>query len=149
MNRVEFETCTKDKILKSFAELSKYGFNLEEETMQNGDYDIILFNNLHVTIRVAIPFINAKKWNILGLILIYINNNSNGDGYNIQDYFTQYKGIDYKDVPFDHRIYDTDNIEQQIDNYLKSVINILQTELLDVITGKKWIHVPMDWHGAK
>lgn len=148
MERVEFETCTKDKIIKSFAELSKYGYFYEDEVKSNG-HPTFLFRNNYITLDISTCYHENNKWKIIGALPLYIKNNLTNEWFNIEDYFTQYKGIDYKDIPFDDRIYDTDNIEQQIDNYLKSVINILQTELLDVITGKKWIHVPMDWYGAK
>ncbi len=137
-----------------FSELEKYGIHLEiEMSPEIGDIcesiDFI-FGNHHISIEVHVTFyLSINKFNLLGALLLRINNKLNSEWFNIEDYFTQYKGVDYKDVPFDDRIYDTDNIEQQIDNYLKSVINVLQTELLDVITGKKWIHVPMDWYGAK
>ena len=148
MNKIDFENYTKEMILKSFSELKKYGYSYKDETKCNEE-TTYLFKNKYITLDISTCFYENNKWNIIGSLLLYIRNNSTNEWFNIQDYFTQYKNIDYNDIPVDRRIYNTDNIEQQIDNYLKSVINILQTELLDVITGKKWIHVSMDWYGAK
>lgn len=39
--------------------------------------------------------------------------------------------------------------EDKLDQLLDYVVNIMQKYLMDVLEGKKWINVPMDWGGAK
>lgn len=145
---MDFENYSKNKIKKSFSKLNKYGFQLENEISQENNY-LIIYQNKFVSLQMNISLFQFKKWNILGSLFLRITNISNEDWFNIRDYFTQYKELDYKDVPFVQNIYDSDNIEQQIDDYLNAVVNILQTEMLEIITGKKWIHIPMDYSGAK
>jgi hypothetical protein len=39
--------------------------------------------------------------------------------------------------------------EEKLDQLLDYVINILQTYLMPVLKGEKWIDVPTNWYGAK
>lgn len=39
--------------------------------------------------------------------------------------------------------------EEKLDQLLDYVVNIMQKYLMDVLEGRKWIKVPMDWGGAK
>lgn len=148
MDKIVFRNYSKDKIQKSFSELKKYGFYLRNEISQDDNY-IIIYQNKFVILQINISMLQFKELNILGSFFLRITNISNEDWFNIRDFFTQYKGLDYKDVPFVQNIYFSDNIEQQIDAYLSSVIKILQTELIEIITGVKWVHIPMDYCGAK
>jgi hypothetical protein len=88
--------------------------------------------------NVGLQFSMAKS---IGSFLGLRFSNKNGEFFSLAEYLTKHKKDDILDFLFKHR--------RDLPTVLKKIILLFNTDLNDIITGKRWEDVPRDWMGYK
>ncbi len=162
MGKQFFEHIT-NKICERFDFLFKLNYQIKEKNFeykwssisQHEDLLFILTNpQINRDIRIIFIPINDTGarldnfgitiWDNKNMITIW--DNKNMKHIEIDNYMKLYHKDEYKELSL--RSFEG-TFEEKLDQLLDYVVNIMQKYLLEVLEGKKWIKVPMDWGGAK
>lgn len=79
---------------------------------------------------------------------VFIASQIKKDRFSLDDYFTAHKQKD-KAYHVGAPRRETEEFSAWLDEKLKLIDSIFANELRDILTGKRWERVPMDWHGYK
>jgi len=141
----------KTELLK-FPFFLKHGFSFLEgnytDLQTTGTFDkyAYIFINLKAKIKIKIIYKNNLQFKRDCFSVIIENDNGN--------YFFLSHYITYKQMHFNKDFFNLENysgnFQQQFLSFLNFLDSIFQTkDLYEILIGKKWEAIPIDWHGYK
>lgn len=151
MNNYEFVA---NRILKKFNFLIRIGYQIKEVNFRYKAIEInthedlkIMIDNMLIGRKISLLYIPNNDDGInIEVLGVNIWNTKEGGIFPIDSFMKLYHKDEYIELSL--RSFEG-TFEEKLDQLLDYVVNIMQKYLMDVLEGKEWINVPMDWGGAK